>query len=276
MRSDLLDVNGGNDDFYVVEGELGALGDDVAVQSDEGAAVVVESVAVAALLVGVEVDTTGLYAKGSARIYHGGQEGTHLERSFLDEVDPTRELSELVVRSTRVGKDLDAVQAHVDVWRARREELFAHLYADAGVARRDDCVAKRYRRLRGALALAPSLHACSPSTQLLQSFPRLPTSFAAAHERTYLPRNPPHNARQPKLLRLLLLDPRREPPQFAVVAIVREPHLGPNEEDRAVVEDDPAVVGDILVDDGPACAVVSAGPERERKKAHIPTSTRMS
>lgn len=56
MRAHLLNVDRGNDDFYVVEGKLGALSNDVAVQSDEGAAVVVESITVAALLVRVEVD----------------------------------------------------------------------------------------------------------------------------------------------------------------------------------------------------------------------------
>lgn len=53
MCSDALQVDRGRDDFDVVEGELGALGDDLAVEGDEGAAVVVQAVAVTALLVGV-------------------------------------------------------------------------------------------------------------------------------------------------------------------------------------------------------------------------------
>jgi len=60
VRPDALQVDRGGDNFNVVQGELGALGDDLAVEGDERAAVVVESVAIAALLVGVEVETAGL------------------------------------------------------------------------------------------------------------------------------------------------------------------------------------------------------------------------
>jgi hypothetical protein len=54
------------------------------------------------------------------------------------------------------------------------------------------------------------------------------------------------------LLGLLVLLPRREPPQFAVVAVVGHPHLGADQEDLFVEEDDAAVVDDVLVDDGHA------------------------
>lgn len=63
-----VQVDGGGDDFNVAEGELGALSDDDSVDGDEGGAVVVESVAVAALLVRVEVDPADLRGKRTARI----------------------------------------------------------------------------------------------------------------------------------------------------------------------------------------------------------------
>lgn len=60
MSAHFLDVHSGGDDLDVVERELRALSDDLAVEADERAAVVVETVAVASLLVRVEVDTTSL------------------------------------------------------------------------------------------------------------------------------------------------------------------------------------------------------------------------
>lgn len=53
-------MDSGGDDLDVVERKLRALGDDAAVEGDEGAAVVVEAVAVAALLVRVQVQAAGL------------------------------------------------------------------------------------------------------------------------------------------------------------------------------------------------------------------------
>lgn len=47
-----------------------------------------------------------------------------------------------------------------------------------------------------------------------------------------------------------MLCPRCEEAQFAVVAIVCEPHLGSDKEDLPVENDDPAIVDDILVIDG--------------------------
>ena len=53
------------------------------------------------------------------------------------------------------------------------------------------------------------------------------------------------------VLRGPVLHPRREPPELAVVAVVRHPHLWANEQNLTVVDDDPAVVDHILVCDGP-------------------------
>ena len=60
VRAHVLHVDRRAHDLHVVERELRALGDDLAVHGDERAAVVVEAVAVAALLVRVEVDAAGL------------------------------------------------------------------------------------------------------------------------------------------------------------------------------------------------------------------------
>jgi hypothetical protein len=65
VSTHFLDVDSGGNDLDVVERELRALSDDLAIEADEGAAVIVETVAVASLLVGVEVDTTGLDGEGS-------------------------------------------------------------------------------------------------------------------------------------------------------------------------------------------------------------------
>jgi hypothetical protein len=60
VRPDALKVDGRGNDFDVVEGELGTLSDDLTVEGDERTAVVVKAVAVAALLIGVKVETAGL------------------------------------------------------------------------------------------------------------------------------------------------------------------------------------------------------------------------
>jgi hypothetical protein len=54
-----------------------------------------------------------------------------------------------------------------------------------------------------------------------------------------------------ELLGLLVLHPGREPAELAVVAVVRKPHLGADEEDLLVEDDDAAIVDDVLVHDGP-------------------------
>jgi len=65
MGPDRAEVDRRADDLDVGERELGALGEDDAVRDDKGAAVIVEPVAVAALLVGVEVDAAELSVRPS-------------------------------------------------------------------------------------------------------------------------------------------------------------------------------------------------------------------
>jgi len=81
---------------------------------------------------------------------------------------------------------------------------------------------------------------------------RLRDGGAGSERTTHLTRHVGDHLGEPELLGLLVLHPGREPPQLAVVAVVGEPHLGADEEDLAVVDDDAAVVDDILVDDGHA------------------------
>lgn len=65
VRAHIFEVYRGGDHFDVIERELRALADNVAVDDDQGTAVVIEAVAVTALLVGVEVDAAELVATDS-------------------------------------------------------------------------------------------------------------------------------------------------------------------------------------------------------------------
>jgi hypothetical protein len=119
VGADFLDVNGRDNNFDVVERKLGTLSDDFAVERDEGASVVVESITVAALLICVEVDAAGLELAGILLRPEGKGSGRRgaadLERGFLDEVNTGRELAKLVVAAARVSEDFNTVESHVDV-----------------------------------------------------------------------------------------------------------------------------------------------------------------
>jgi hypothetical protein len=118
-------VDRGGDDLDLVERELGAARENLAVQHDHARPVVVEALAVAPLLVGVEVQAAALH------------------RRLLDELDAAVELAQLVVAPRGVGDDLDTVQRHPDVRRVGGEELLAQLDADReAVGRLDRRVAK--------------------------------------------------------------------------------------------------------------------------------------
>jgi hypothetical protein len=120
----VLDVDRRRDDLDVREGELRALRDDASVKRDHGAAVIVQPVAVAALLVRVEVHAAQLptekltffQRRDKKRKWYGWQVKWHLERGLLDEFNALVELPELVVAPTRVCEDFDAVETHEDVW----------------------------------------------------------------------------------------------------------------------------------------------------------------
>ena len=63
VRTHVLNVDRGRDDLYVREGELRALSDDAPVERYHRAAIVIQPVTVASLLVRVEVHTAELYRK---------------------------------------------------------------------------------------------------------------------------------------------------------------------------------------------------------------------
>mmetsp|Transcript_42560 Transcript_42560/g.92707 ORF Transcript_42560/g.92707 Transcript_42560/m.92707 type:complete len:701 (-) Transcript_42560:38-2140(-) len=114
------EIHRGRDNLNVIQGpELTSLRHHLAVHPDHAAAVEVEPAAVAALLVGIEVDTPGL--RGSS----------------LDKIYPLVQFSELVVAARAVGYDLHAVQAKLDVRRIGCEQLLAGLGGEDGVARGD-------------------------------------------------------------------------------------------------------------------------------------------
>jgi hypothetical protein len=94
VRADLLNINRGRHDLDVVEAELRALRNDGPVERDHRAAIVVQPVAVAALLVRIQVHAAKLL------------------RRLADKLDARVELAQLVVRAGRVREDLDTIEAH--------------------------------------------------------------------------------------------------------------------------------------------------------------------
>lgn len=76
------------------------------------------------------------------------------------------------------------------------------------------------------------------------------------------------------VLPLTMLHPGSEITHFAIVTRVCEPHFGPDQEDLSVVDDHPAIVDDIFVDDRPD-KVVSMVHVRT-KSSYMPTSQTIS
>ena len=101
VSSDFLNVYSRGDDLDVVQRELRALRYDFAVQADESAAVVVQPVTVAALLIRVEVDSTSLSEMHKhdvrQRVATEDQLDAHLQSCLFDQLDPRRQLSQLVM-----------------------------------------------------------------------------------------------------------------------------------------------------------------------------------
>lgn len=60
MCADVLDINSRGNHFDIVQRELTALRNDMAIDGDHGTTVVVEPVTIASLLVGIEVNATEL------------------------------------------------------------------------------------------------------------------------------------------------------------------------------------------------------------------------
>lgn len=78
---------------------------------------------------------------------------------------------------------------------------------------------------------------------------------------------------------LSVLRPWREVSQFAVVAVVSHPHLRADKQDLSVVDDNAAVVDDILVRHGPRLIHASISEEeigdKLKLRTNIPISQRM-
>lgn len=81
---------------------------------------------------------------------------------------------------------------------------------------------------------------------------------------------------------LAVLHPRRKPPQLTVVAVVRHPHLRANEEYLAIMDNNTAVVDDVLVYHRPNEILINTflGPKWEstltslyRKRCPLPLRT---
>jgi hypothetical protein len=67
----------------------------------------------------------------------------------------------------------------------------------------------------------------------------------------YLLGNRLNYTRQVVVFPLAVLHPRCEVAQFAVISVIREPHLGADEDNSFVMYDHPAVVNYVLVYNGP-------------------------
>lgn len=190
---DIIEIQRTSNDLHVIQGELTSLSDDAAIEGDQGAAIIVESIAIAALLIGIEVDAT------------------QLERSFLDELYSSIELSQLVMRGRRVDEDFHAVQAHCQVRTVGGKELLAEFDANDGIPRRNDGITKGDRLLLGHFSDHPG---------------------------------------QEEVVGLPSSRPGRKVSQLAVVAIVGHVHLWPDEENLAVEEQDSTVVQRRSMQDG--------------------------
>lgn len=70
----------------------------------------------------------------------------------------------------------------------------------------------------------------------------------------YLFSNCLNDSRKIVVLPLARFHPRCKVPQFSIIPIIRQPHLGPNEKNLAIMNNDAAIVDDILVDDRPGVA----------------------
>lgn len=137
---------------------------------------------------------------------------TNLLSSFPDKVHASIELAQLMMTPTRVREDLHTIETHQDMWTSRREKLLAEFNSDTCI------VCAYYAVAKGDLDLI-----CD----------RL------------------HNAWKIVVFPFMMLSPCCEMAEFAVVAIIRKPHLGTDEYDLAIVNNHTAVICDILVHDWP-------------------------
>lgn len=102
-----FNVHSSSDHFYIVQGKLGALSDNFTIDDNHGTAIVVESVAVTALLVGIEINASALNITSSVLVLSINRKNYYQFGGLGDEVQPCVKLAELVMAARRVGDDLD-------------------------------------------------------------------------------------------------------------------------------------------------------------------------
>jgi hypothetical protein len=98
------------------------LSDSFAIHDNKSRAIIIETITIHTLLISIKVDDGILLS------------------CIDDEVKPLVELPELVMTSTGVGDDLNAVQAQVSMWTLGRKELLAGLRCKAGVGCTDNSI----------------------------------------------------------------------------------------------------------------------------------------
>eukprot|EP00968_Pinguiococcus_pyrenoidosus_P008061 scaffold565_cov379-Pinguiococcus_pyrenoidosus.AAC.17 len=134
------------------------------------------------------------------------------------------------MRARAIAHDVHARKAHVDMRRRRRPQLFADLRSDAKVAQLHRSEAKRTHSLRASVRK---------------------------------PADAPQRLRQHELLQRAIGGPRGEVAALSVVAVVRQRHLGSDEEDLFVQHENAAIVQRSTVSD--LCGV-SGVPRKSRTR----------
>lgn len=126
MRTHILDVDRSRDHLHVRKGELRALSDNAPVERYHRAAIIVQPVAVASLLVRVEVHAAELHRKKTGCLSETkegiNQTKLYFERSLFNELDASVELPKFVVTPTRICEDLDTVETHQDMRATKNEK----------------------------------------------------------------------------------------------------------------------------------------------------------
>jgi hypothetical protein len=86
------------------------LGDNVAIHGNHGTTIKIQPIAVAALLVCIEVNPAKLEDKLVGRV--DIEVTRYLERRFLYQLNARVQLPQLMMARTRIGEYLDAIESH--------------------------------------------------------------------------------------------------------------------------------------------------------------------
>lgn len=108
-----FNVHSSSDHLDIVQGKLGALSDNFTVDDDHSTAIIVKSVAVASLLVGIEINASALNITLSAFMLSIIKGHNYQFGGLSDEIQPRVELSELVMAAGRIGDDLNTFSRKV-------------------------------------------------------------------------------------------------------------------------------------------------------------------